>query len=142
MSSTIYPCLWFDGKAKQAAEFYKSVFPSFKLHSENPMVIIFEINGTKIMGLNGGPNFTFSEAISLVVECKDQHEIDYFWEKLSQDGRENRCGWLKDKFGLSWQIIPSDLGKLMSNPKTAPKVGQALMNMIKIDIATLHAAIE
>ena len=89
MSSTIYPCLWFDGKAKQAAEFYKSVFPSFKLHSENPMVIIFEINGTKIMGLNGGPNFTFSEAISLVVECKDQHEIDYFWEKLSQDGREN-----------------------------------------------------
>ena len=142
MSSTIYPCLWFDGKAKQAAEFYKSVFPSFKLHSENPMVIIFEINGTKIMGLNGGPNFTFSEAISLVVECKDQHEIDYFWEKLRQGGRENRCGWLKDKFGLSWQIIPSDLGKLMSNPKTAPKVGQALMNMIKIDIATLHAAIE
>jgi predicted 3-demethylubiquinone-9 3-methyltransferase (glyoxalase superfamily) len=142
MSSTIYPCLWFDGKAKQAAEFYKSVFPSFKLHSENPMVIIFEINGTKIMGLNGGPNFTFSEAISLVVECKDQHEIDYFWEKLSQDGRENRCGWLKDKFGLSWQIIPSDLGKLMSNPETAPKVGKALMPMIKIDIATLYAAIE
>jgi len=141
MSTSIYPCLWFDGKAQEAAEFYKSIFSSFKILSENPMVIIFEINGTKLMGLNGGPMFTFSEAISLVIECKNQKEIDYYWEKLGQDGKENRCGWLIDKFGLSWQIIPSDLVKLMSNPETAPKVDQALMPMIKIDIATLYAAI-
>jgi predicted 3-demethylubiquinone-9 3-methyltransferase (glyoxalase superfamily) len=142
MSTSIFPCLWFDGKAKEAASFYGSIFKNFKIHSENSMVIIFEINGMKMMGLNGGPNFTFSEAVSMVVECKDQAEIDYYWEKLLESGKENRCGWLKDKFGLSWQIIPAELGKLMSNPETSPKVGQALMGMIKIDIENLYKSLE
>lgn len=134
----IYPCLWFDGKAKEAADFYCSIFKDSKITSENPMVVMFELNGTKFMGLNGGPQYKFSPATSFVVECDTQEEIDYYWEKLGAGGAYNKCGWLDDKFGRSWQIVPTILGKLMSGPKSQ-KVVEAFMKMTKFDIATLEA---
>lgn len=138
MSNTIYPCLWFDGKAKEAAEFYCSIFKNSRITEENPMVVRFELDGVQFMGLNGGPQFSFTEAVSYVVECKDQQEIDYFWEKLTADGgQESMCGWLKDKYGFSWQIVPEILGKLMSDPEKSPRVMQAFMKMKKFDIQTL-----
>jgi predicted 3-demethylubiquinone-9 3-methyltransferase (glyoxalase superfamily) len=141
MKKPIYPCLWFDGQAKAAAEFYCSVFKDSKILSESPMVVNFELNGSKFMGLNGGPHFKFNEATSFVVNCEDQAEIDYYWEKLTADGgQESMCGWLKDKFGLSWQIIPANLGELMSKPTNAERVTKAFMNMRKLDIAVLQNA--
>jgi len=140
MTHKLYPCLWFDGKAKEAAEFYCSVFKDSKILSENPMVVNFELNGTKFMGLNGGPLFKFNEAVSYVVNCDTQEEIDYYWEKLTDGGRESMCGWLVDKFGLSWQIVPSILGELMSDPQRAGRVTKAFMEMKKLDIETLRKA--
>lgn len=275
MIESIYPCLWFDGKAKEAADFYCSIFTDSKITTENPMVVLFEINGKKIMGLNGGPhhtftpsislfvncetieevndvwskliedgsammeineypwskrygwlkdkfgmtwqisiagngdtkrtltpsmlftdklfgkaeeaiqfytslfqkssidgihyypegdqnagkvmfsefrlnnypliamdgpgnhNYTFNEAVSFVVNCETQEEIDHFWNKFAEEGQEDRCGWIKDKFGVSWQIVPTVLGKLMSNPEKAPKVIEAFMKMKKFDIQQL-----
>src|SRR5204862_6535385 len=106
MKNSMYPCLWFDGNAKQAAEFYCSVFKNSRITSENPHVVMMDLNGNKIMCLNGGPNYKFSEAFSLVVECVDQAALDYYWDKLTQEEQESMCGWFKDKFGLSWQIVP------------------------------------
>jgi len=141
MNNQIYPCLWFDGNAKEAADFYCSVFKDFKLLEENPIVVFFEINGYKVMALNGGPMFKFNEAVSLVVTCETQEEIDYYWEKLTADGgRESMCGWLKDKFGFSWQIVPTIIGKLMSDPEKSKRVMQAIMGMKKLDIAMLEQA--
>lgn len=137
----MYPCLWFDGKAKEAATFYCSVFKDSKILSENPMVVMFELNGQKFMGLNGGPMFTFNEAVSYVVECANQEEIDHYWTSLTADGgEESMCGWLKDKYGFSWQIVPAVLGKLMSDPEKGQRVMQALMKMKKLDLATLTNA--
>ena len=138
MTHKLYPCLWFDGKAKEAAEFYCSIFKDSKILSENPMVVIYEVNGTKFMGLNGGPIFKFNEAVSFVVNCDTQEEIDYYWEKLTDGGRESMCGWLVDKFGLSWQIVPSILGELMSDPQRAGRVTKAFMEMKKLDIEVLR----
>lgn len=140
MTEPIYPCLWFDGKAKEAASFYCSVFTNSKILSENPMVVIFELNGKKFMGLNGGPQFKFNEAVSFVVNCEDQKEIDHFWEKLTEGGEESMCGWLKDKYGVSWQIVPAILGKLMSDPEKAPRVIEAFLKMRKFDIEKLLQA--
>ena len=140
MQNSIYPCLWFDGKAQEAAEFYCSVFKNSKILSDSPMVVTFELNGTKFMGLNGGPQFIFNEAVSFVVNCEDQDEIDYYWEKLTAGGAESMCGWLKDKFGVSWQIVPVILGKLMSEPGKAERVVKAFMNMKKLDIEILKNA--
>ena len=141
MNNQIYPCLWFDGNAKEAADFYCSVFKNSKILSENPVVVYFEINGYKVMCLNGGPNFKFNEAVSLVVNCETQEEIDYYWETLTADGgKESMCGWLKDKFGFSWQIVPSIIGKLMSDPEKSKRVMQAIMGMKKLDIAMLEQA--
>lgn len=141
MNNQIYPCLWFDGNAKEAAYFYRSVFKDFKLLEENLMVVFFEINGYKVMALNGGPMFKFNEAVSLVVTCETQEEINYYWEKLTADGgRESMCGWLKDKFGFSWQIVPNIIGKLMSDPEKSKRVMQAIMGMKKLDIAMLEQA--
>ena len=140
MSKPIYPCLWFDGKAKEAAEFYCSIFKDSKITTVTPMVVKFELNGKEFMGLNGGPMYQFTEATSFVVECETQEEIDFYWEKLTEGGKEVQCGWLKDKYGLSWQIVPSILGKLMTDPEKAPRVMQAFMKMIKFDIATLLEA--
>ena len=97
MTNQIYPCLWFDGQAKAAAEFYCSIFENSKITTDTPMVVLFELNGKKFMGLNGGPQFKFNEAISFVVDCETQEEIDYYWGALSAGGSESKCGWLDDK---------------------------------------------
>jgi predicted 3-demethylubiquinone-9 3-methyltransferase (glyoxalase superfamily) len=138
MANPIYPCLWFDGQAKAAADFYCSIFKNSKITSENPMVVIFELDGKRFMGLNGGPHFKFNESVSFVVDCEDQQEIDYYWNKLLEGGGvESQCGWLKDKFGVSWQIVPTILGKLMSDPEKSGRVMQAFMQMKKFDIEKL-----
>lgn len=153
----IHPCLWFDGNAEEAARFYTSIFKNSKTGTtsryEDPdnrsgqpigsaMVVMFELDGQTFMGLNGGPQFKFSEAISFVVNCESQEEVDYYWEKLSSGGQPHRCGWLKDKFGLSWQIVPTALAKLMSDPdpQKRNRVMQALLTMDKLDIAALQRA--
>ena len=140
MTNSIYPCLWFDGQAKTAADFYCTVFKESKITAENPMVVTFELNGVKFMALNGGPQFKFNEAISFVINCETQDEIDYYWDKLTEGGEESRCGWLKDKFGVSWQVVPSILGKLMSDPERSQRVMQAFMQMKKFDIVRLQNA--
>ena len=140
MNKSIYPCLWFDGNALPAAEFYSSIHPNSKILSANPMAVVFELNGAKFMALNGGPEFHFSEATSFVITCETQEEIDHYWDKLTEGGSEGKCGWLKDKFGVSWQVVPSILGKLMNDPEKAPKVMYAFMQMKKFDIAKLLEA--
>jgi len=137
MSNNLFPCLWFDGQAKAAAEFYCGIFKNSSIVSENPMAIIFELNETKFMALNGGAMHKFSPANSYVITCDTQDEIDHYWDKLGEGGKEGRCGWLDDKFGISWQIVPSILGQLMNNPEKAPKVMYAFMQMKKFDIETL-----
>ena len=141
MNNPIFPCLWYDGNAKEAADFYCSVFKNARIIDDTPMVVTFEINGFKIMGLNGGPTFKFSEAFSLVINCETQEEIDYYWEKLTADGgRESNCGWVKDKFGFSWQIVPAVLGQLMADPERGKRVMAALMQMNKLDLNKLREA--
>ena len=137
MTKNIFPCLWFDGQAKEAADYYCSIFKNSKIISENPITVIFELNETKFMALNGGPNYKFSPANSYVITCDTQEEIDHLWENLGKDGVYRKCGWLDDKFGLSWQIVPSILGKLMNDPEKAPKVMYAFMQMTKFDIEKL-----
>lgn len=137
MNNEISLCLWFDGQAKEAAEFYCSIFENSKITSENIMMVTFDLNGRKLMGLNGGPQFKFNEAASLFISCDNQDEIDYYWAKLTEGGEEGMCGWLKDKFGLSWQIVPSILGKLMSDPEKSTRVVQAFLHMKKINIQIL-----
>jgi predicted 3-demethylubiquinone-9 3-methyltransferase (glyoxalase superfamily) len=140
MIKPLYPCLWYDGNAKAAADYYCSIFKNSRITAENPMVVNFELNGFKFMGLNGGPHYKFSPATSFVIECDTQDEIDYYWEKLGEGGSYNQCGWLDDKFGMSWQIVPAVLGKLMSDPEKAPRVIEAFMQMSKFDIAALENA--
>lgn len=140
MKNTIYPCLWFDGKAKEAAEFYCGVFKDSRILTDTPMVVKFELNGAVFMGLNAGPQFKFTEAISYVVECESQEEIDEYWSKLTVGGKEIECGWLKDKYGLSWQIVPSILGKLMSDPEKLPRVMQVINKTVKFNIEELENA--
>jgi|SRR6187549_3247929 len=137
MTHPIYPCLWFDGQAKEAADYYCSIFKKSRITAENPMVVMFELNDSTFMALNGGPHFTFNEATSFVVNCDTQEEIDYYWNKLTEGGEESMCGWLKDKYGLSWQIVPSILGKLVSDPEKGQRVVQAFLKMKKFDIQTL-----
>lgn len=141
MSNQIYPCLWFDGQAQEAAKFYCSIFKNAKITADNQMVVTFELNGKKFMGLNGGPQFKFNEAISFVVDCETQEEIDHYWSKLTAGGgSEGNCGWLKDKFGVSWQIVPTILPKLLSNPEKTTSVLNAYMKMKKFDIKALENA--
>lgn len=141
MKNPIYPCLWFDGQAKEAATFYCSVFKNSKMLLDTGLVAYFEINGQKFMGLNGGPNFKFNESVSFVVECDTQEEIDSYWNKLTSDGgQESMCGWCKDKYGVSWQIVPAIITQLMSDPAKAQRVIKAIMPMKKLDIATMMNA--
>jgi predicted 3-demethylubiquinone-9 3-methyltransferase (glyoxalase superfamily) len=141
MKNEMYPCLWFNGQAKSAADFYCGIFPNSKVTLNTPIVVHFELNGKKFMGLNGGPQFKFTEAVSFVIPCENQQEIDHYWNKLTADGgQESQCGWLKDKFGLSWQVVPTILGKLMSDPEKGQRVVQAFMKMKKFDIETLENA--
>jgi predicted 3-demethylubiquinone-9 3-methyltransferase (glyoxalase superfamily) len=137
MKNKIYPCLWFDGQAKAAADHYCSIFQNAKITEANPMVVMFELDGQKFMGLNGGPQYTFSPATSFVIPCDTQAEIDYYWEKLGEGGTYSQCGWLDDKFGVSWQIVPSILGSLMSDAVKGPRVIQAFLKMTKFDIDAL-----
>ncbi len=139
----ITPFLWFDTQAEEAANFYCSVFKNSKVLSSNPMMARFELEGQEFMALNGGPQFKFTEAISLYVDCKDQAEVDELWTKLTADGgEESQCGWLKDKYGLSWQIIPSILPELLtsSDQEKAQRAMQAMLKMQKIDGAELQRA--
>jgi predicted 3-demethylubiquinone-9 3-methyltransferase (glyoxalase superfamily) len=152
----ITPCLWFDTEGEEAARFYTSVFPNSRIvgitryGSAGPraegtvMTVDFELDGQKFIALNGGPDFTFSEAISFEVGCKTQEEVDSYWDKLSEGGQEGPCGWLKDKFGLSWQIIPNVLPRLLSDPDTekSQRVMAVMLEMKKIDIEALERAAE
>ena len=137
MANQMYPCLWFDGQAKAAAAYYCSIFKNSKITAENPIVVTFELNGNKFMSLNGGPKYKFTPATSFVIECETQEDIDYYWEKLGEGGRYDRCGWLDDKFGVSWQVVPAVLHQLMADPVKAPAVIDAYMKMSKFDIKTL-----
>ncbi len=156
----ITPCLWFDSQAEEAANFYVSVFKNGKIKSVSRygkeghethgceagsvMTVEFEINGQPFLALNGGPIFKFSEAISFQIPCETQEEVDYFWSKLSEGGEESRCGWLKDKFGLSWQVVPTALPKLLSggDAERSGRVMSAFMQMKKFDIAALERAFD
>ena len=150
----ITPFLWFDGRAEEAASFYVSIFKNSKVLTVTRygdagpgpkgtvMIATFELDGMKFLALNGGPQFTFSPAISLVVNCETQEEVDHLWSKLSEGGDKQQCGWLKDKFGVSWQIVPTILPRLMSDPdarKTA-SVMKAMLQMTKLDISALQKA--
>ncbi|MFJ6795220.1 VOC family protein [Streptomyces sp. NPDC091268] len=148
-------CLWFDGDAEAAADFYLSVFKDGKLGrigrygEANPdlagqvMVVEFEINGQKFVGLNGGPQFPFTEAVSFQIHCADQAEADHYWQALTSDGgRESSCGWLKDKFGLSWQVVPDEALDLISDPdpRRAARATEAMYRMKKLDVAAMRRA--
>ncbi|HTF04914.1 MAG TPA: VOC family protein [Bacteroidia bacterium] len=137
----ITPFLWFDTQAADAAKFYTTVFKNSKIVSSNPIVTQFELEGLQICALNGGPQFKLDEAFSFSIACDTQEEIDYYWNTFTADGgEESMCGWCKDKFGLSWQVVPANLGQLMSDPEKGPRVIQAFMKMRKFDIATLEKA--
>jgi predicted 3-demethylubiquinone-9 3-methyltransferase (glyoxalase superfamily) len=141
MERPLVTCLWFDGQAEAAAKFYCTVFKNSKITQVTPMVVTFELNGSKFMGLNGGPMFKFDEAISFMVNCDDQTEIDYYWDTLTANGgQESMCGWLKDKFGVSWQIVPANIGELMSDPQRAKRVMDVVMKMKKLDKAKMEEA--
>ena len=150
----ITPFLWFDGQAEQAMNFYVGVFKNSKVLSVNRygkgapvpegtvLTASFELDGQQFVALNGGPMYKFSPATSFVVDCDTQEEVDYYWEKLGEGGTYNRCAWLDDKFGVTWQIVPKQLGQLLSDPDPvkAGRVMQAMMQMGKIDIAALQRA--
>jgi predicted 3-demethylubiquinone-9 3-methyltransferase (glyoxalase superfamily) len=151
-----FPCLWFDGKAEEAARFYTSLLPDssvdkvWRSPADTPsgpagmvLTVDFTLNGQHFQGLNGGPDFSFNEAVSFVIECEDQAEVDRMWDALTADGGEpGPCGWLKDRFGLSWQIVPRQLNELVgdSDPERARRAMEAMLKMGKIDVAELQAA--
>ena len=144
----IRPFLWYDKQAGEAAKFYTSIFKNSKIGKSVPgpqggvLTVEFELEGTEFVALNGGPHFKFTEAISLTVDCKSQAEVDDLWERLSEGGSKGQCGWLKDKYGLSWQIVPTALVQLLSHPdpRKSPRVMEAMMQMTKIAIAKLDEA--
>lgn len=147
-------CLWFDGQAEEAANYYISIFKDAKLgrvgrHTEagpgpagTVLAVEFELNGQKFVALNGGPQFTFNEAISFQIHCNNQDEVDYYWSKLSEGGEEVACGWLKDKYGVSWQVIPAMLIDMIGDPdpEKAKRTTEAMFTMTKFDIAALQKA--
>ena len=154
----IAPFLWFDDKAEEAAKFYTSIFKNSKILSitrygeegakaagrpaGSVMTVVFKLEGQEFIALNGGPVFTFSPAISFVVNCKTQKEVDELWEKLSEGGEKGQCGWLKDRYGVSWQVVPTVLGEMLQDkdPKKSKRVMEAMLKMDKIDIQTLKQA--
>jgi predicted 3-demethylubiquinone-9 3-methyltransferase (glyoxalase superfamily) len=154
MQQKITPNLWFDTEAEEAARFYVEVFKDGRIvhvahyNEAGPreagmvMTVEWDVNGQRFVGINGGPDFTFSEAVSFQINCEDQEEIDYFWERLSEGGSEGPCGWLKDRFGLSWQVVPGGMDELFSDPDPtrATRAMAAMLKMGKIDIAALQAA--
>ncbi|MFD7920918.1 VOC family protein [Streptomyces sp. NPDC059740] len=152
----ITPFLWFDTEAEEAAEFYTGIFEESRIvevarygeagpgPAGSVMTVTFELAGQRHVALNGGPQFVFTEALSLSVDCADQAEVDYFWTRLSEGGQEGPCGWLKDRYGLSWQVVPRVLPRLMADPdpERAARVTRAMLAMGKLDVARLEAAYE
>ena len=154
MAQKITPNLWFDGNAEEAANFYLSVFENSRIvnvarypegspgAAGDVMVVEFELNGQRFTGINGGPQFKFSEAVSFQISCETQDEVDYYWEKLTESGEEGPCGWLKDRYGLSWQVTPRGMDELFGgdDPERAQRAMQAMLKMKKLDIGELRAA--
>jgi predicted 3-demethylubiquinone-9 3-methyltransferase (glyoxalase superfamily) len=154
MPQKITPNLWFDTEAEDAANYYVSVFKNSRIvnvthytdagprEAGMVMTVEFELDGQRFVGINGGPDFTFDEAVSFEIACKDQEEIDYFWERLSDGGKEGPCGWVKDRFGLSWQVVPTGMEELFADPDAgrAERAMRAMLRMGKIDIAAMRAA--
>ncbi|MGH7431278.1 MAG: VOC family protein [Candidatus Methylomirabilales bacterium] len=156
----ITPFLWFDNQAEEAANFYVSILKNSKIGSVahygeegakasgrpkgTAMTVVFKLDGQQFIALNGGPHFKFTEAVSFVINCKTQEEVDYYWGKLTEGGEESQCGWLKDKYGLSWQVVPTALGEMLQDkdPKKSERVMKAMLQMKKIDITTLKQAYE
>jgi predicted 3-demethylubiquinone-9 3-methyltransferase (glyoxalase superfamily) len=142
---TITPFLWFDNNAVDAMNFYASIFPDSRVISSSPMSVQFELQGQRFYGLNGGPQFKFNESVSMYVGCDTQAEVDDYWSKLQAGGGSpSRCGWLKDKYGLSWQVVPNVLGKLLGSPDAAAskRALDAMLGMQKLDIAALQRAFD
>ena len=154
MGPKITPNLWFDTQAEEAADFYVSVFKDGRIvnvthYTEagprpagTVMTVEFELKGQRFVGINGGPEFTFDEAVSFQITCEDQDEVDYYWERLSNGGEEGPCGWLKDRYGLSWQVVPTGMEELFADPdpERARRAMQAILGMKKLDIAALRGA--
>jgi len=154
MQQKIIPNLWFDTEAEEAAEFYTSVFKNSRVvnvahyteagprETGMVMTVEFELDGQRFVGINGGPEFSFSEAVSFQVTCEDQDEVDYYWERLSEGGQEGPCGWLKDRYGVSWQVVPKGMDELFSDPdpERARRAMEAMLKMGKLDIAALRSA--
>jgi len=150
----IIPNLWFDTEAEEAAAFYLSVFPNSRIRKVSHygdggprpagmvMTVEFELDGQRFVGINGGPEFTFDEAVSFQISCEDQDEVDHYWDRLSDGGEEGPCGWLKDRFGLSWQVVPTAFEELLADPDPAraQRATQAMFSMTKLDIAALRSA--
>jgi predicted 3-demethylubiquinone-9 3-methyltransferase (glyoxalase superfamily) len=150
----IHPFLWFNDQAVEAAQFYVSIFPNSKILTEMPnspgvpgpkvdvLTVDFELDGQRVTALNGGPHFTFSEAMSFVVDCEDQAEVDHYWDKLQDGGQPSQCGWLKDRFGFSWQVVPKQMSETVGGPDPAgrKRAVAAMMQMVKLDVAKLQAA--
>jgi predicted 3-demethylubiquinone-9 3-methyltransferase (glyoxalase superfamily) len=154
MQQKIIPNLWFDVEAEEAANFYVSVFKNSRIlnvtrypegapgPAGSVMTVEFELDGHRFVGINGGPQFTFTEAVSFQIDCADQAEVDYFWDRLTEGGQEVQCGWLKDRFGLSWQVVPAGMEEVLSDadPERASRAMQAMMQMVKIDIDEMRRA--
>jgi predicted 3-demethylubiquinone-9 3-methyltransferase (glyoxalase superfamily) len=154
MQHQIIPNLWFDTEAEEAADFYTSVFENSRIvnvarYTEagprpagTVMTVEFELDGQRFVGINGGPQFTFDEAVSFQITCETQEEVDRYWERLSEGGSEGQCGWLKDRFGLSWQVVPAGMGELFADPdpERARRAMEAMLGMSKLDIAALRSA--
>jgi predicted 3-demethylubiquinone-9 3-methyltransferase (glyoxalase superfamily) len=154
MPQKITPNLWFDTEAEEAAGFYISVFKNSRIVSVTHytegaprpagtvMTVEFELDGQRFVGINGGPQFTFDEAVSFQITCETQDEVDYYWEQLSEGGEEGQCGWLKDRYGLSWQVVPAGIGEVFADadPERAKRAMEAMLKMSKLDIAALRSA--
>jgi predicted 3-demethylubiquinone-9 3-methyltransferase (glyoxalase superfamily) len=154
MEQKIVPIIWFDTEAEEAAEFYTSVFQSSRIvnithyteagprEAGMVMTVEFELDGQRFVAINGGPEFKFDEAVSFAIECEDQDEVDYYWTKLTEGGEESQCGWLKDRFGLSWQVVPTGMEELFADPDRgrAERAMKAMLGMRKIDVAALRRA--
>jgi predicted 3-demethylubiquinone-9 3-methyltransferase (glyoxalase superfamily) len=154
MRQKIVPNLWFDTEAEEAAEFYVSVFPNSRIvnvthytdagprETGMVMTVEFELDGHRFIGINGGSQFKFDEAVSFEIECEDQQEIDYYWSRLTEGGEESQCGWLRDRFGLSWQVVPTGMEEVFADPdkERAERAMKAMLEMSKIDLAALRAA--
>ncbi len=154
MPTRITPNLWFDTEAEEAADFYTSVFNSSRIVNVTPytdagprpagmvMTVEYELDGQRFVAINGGPQFTFDEAVSFQIDCETQEEVDYYWERLSEGGEEGPCGWLKDRYGLSWQVVPTGMDELFADPdpERARRAMEAMLKMGKLEIAALHRA--